>query len=265
MTVELAHTRTPGPHPDAPTVVLLGSLGSNRSMWDPQVGALARHAHVLTVDARGHGVSPVPPGPYRIEDLGADVLALLDALDLDRVHVVGLSMGGAMAQWLAIHHPARIETMTLLCTAAKFGDPADWTARADAVRAGGLASISSAVVGRWFTGALAARDPELVARHVAMIEGTPDEGYALCCDALAAWDSRADLGRISAPTTVIAGHDDPATPPAMLAELADGIANAELIVLDPAAHLANVEQPEAVTRTVLGRIGADVRGITAPS
>ncbi|GGG02312.1 3-oxoadipate enol-lactonase [Rhodococcoides trifolii] len=264
MTVDLSFDFTPArTEGSAPTVVFLGSLGSNRSMWDPQIGPVSRAADVLAVDLRGHGRSPAPDGPYTVDDLGSDVIALLDSRQLDRVHVVGLSMGGAVAQWLAIHHPGRVDTLTLLCTAARFGDSSAWTDRAATVRANGVESIASAVVDRWFSSALATRDPELVARNRAMIAATDDEGYAACCDALSHWDSRADLARISAPTVVIAGDEDPSTPPDTVEVIADGIAGAEFHVLSPAAHLANIEQAGAVTRLILGQIGgtAHARGM----
>ncbi|OZD04345.1 3-oxoadipate enol-lactone hydrolase [Rhodococcus sp. 06-235-1A] len=257
MTVALAHERTEGPRPDAETVVLIGSLGSDRSMWNPQIGPLSASAHVVAIDLRGHGASPVPPGPYSVAELAEDVLALLDSLDLERVHIVGLSLGGAVSQWIAIHRPERVRTLTLLCTSAKFGEPAQWLDRAATVRASGTASLADAVLDRWFTPELAARDTDLVDRHRQMIVETSDEGYASCCEALSNWDSRADLGRISAPTLVIAGRQDPSTTPEDLKLIADGVAGSSLEVLDPAAHLANVEQSGRITAAIAAHIGAD--------
>ncbi|WP_280421033.1 3-oxoadipate enol-lactonase [Nocardia carnea] len=252
--VELS-CRAAGPETAASTVVLLGSLGSNRSMWDPQVAALSADHQVLAVDLRGHGDSPTGTGDYTVAGLAADVLALLDRLGRDRIHLVGLSLGGAVAQWIAAHHPDRVRTLTLLCTAAKFGTPQSWLDRAAAVRADGTASIAEAVVGRWFTAGLADRDPELIARSRTMVETTTDEGYAACCVALAHFDGRADLARITAPTLVIAGAQDPATTPDDMRVLADGIANSTLHVLDPAAHLASVEQAGPVTSLITAHIG----------
>lgn len=253
-TVELSY-RAAGPATAASTVVLLGSLGSNRSMWDPQVAALCADHEVLAVDLRGHGESPTGTGDYTIAGLAADVLALLDRRGRDRVHLVGLSLGGAVAQWIAARHPARVRTLTLLCTAAKFGAAQGWLDRAAAVRADGTASLAEAVVGRWFTAGLAGRDPELIARSRAMVEATTDEGYAGCCVALAHFDSRADLARITAPTLVIAGAQDPATTPDDMRILADGIADSTLHILDPAAHLASVEQAGPVTSLITAHIG----------
>ncbi|GAA1091479.1 bifunctional 3-oxoadipate enol-lactonase/4-carboxymuconolactone decarboxylase PcaDC [Tsukamurella spumae] len=254
--LRLAHDVIPARsgHADAPVVVFLGSLGSTRQMWQPQVAALSGGATVVTIDHRGHGDSPVAPGPYAVAELAADVLALLDDLDASAVHLVGLSLGGALAQWIAVHRPDRVLTLTLLCTAARFGEPAGWWERAAAVRADGTESIADAVVSRWFTPALAERDPELVARSRAMVAGTSDEGYAGCCEALAEWDSRTDLGRITAPTLVIAGAQDPATGPETMRTLAEGIVGARMVTVDPGAHLANVEQAGRVTQLIRDHI-----------
>lgn len=253
MTVTLHHERHGDP--TAPTVLLLGSLGSDLSMWRPQIDALAATRHVVAVDHRGHGSSPAPQGPYTVDELGADIVTLLDSLELDTVDHVGLSLGGAVGQWLAAHHPDRIRTLTLLCTSAAFVPAQPWYDRAATVRADGLASIADAIVSRWFSPDRAERDPDLVARHVEMVKGTTDEGYAGCCEALATWDGRDDLARITAPTLVIAGEQDPATPPSAMRALADGIAGAEFHVVGPAAHLANVEQPELVTDLIAAHLG----------
>lgn len=257
MTVTLAYDRTEGPVSDATTVVLIGSLGSNRSMWNPQIAALSAVAHVVALDLRGHGDSPVASGPCSVADLGADVVALMDSLDLDRAHVVGLSIGGAIAQWLAIHRPERIRTLTLMCTSAKFGESAQWRERAAAARRDGSASLADAVVERWFTPELAARDGDLIERCRAMISATKDEGYAGCCDALSQWDSRAELTGITAPTLVIAGAQDPSTTPDDLKLIADAISGATMLVLEPAAHLANIEQADRVNGAVAAHIRSE--------
>jgi 3-oxoadipate enol-lactonase/4-carboxymuconolactone decarboxylase len=254
MTVDLYYERHGDP--TAPPVLLLGSLGSDLHMWDPQIRALSARAHVIAVDHRGHGGSPAPAGPYTMADLGGDVIALLDTLGLEAVHFVGLSLGGAVGQWLAAHHPQRVQTLAVMCTAAHFAPAQPWLDRAATVRADGVASIARSVVERWFTPELAQRDPGLVARHVAMVSGTDDEGYAACCEALAHWDGRADLARIVAPTLVIAAQQDGPTPPSTLQSIADGVAGAEFHVLSPGAHLANVEQAGAVTRLLEAHIAA---------
>ncbi|TSE01576.1 3-oxoadipate enol-lactonase [Skermania sp. ID1734] len=238
-----------GPRSGTP-IVLIGSLGSTRSMWDPQVESLACEHDVVAIDLPGHGESPLPPVGSTIATFGSEVLALLDELALEAAHVVGLSLGGAIAQWLASHTPDRLSSLTLLCTAARFGEPQGWLDRAAFVRANGTAALAAAVVDRWFSAGLAANDQDLIARSRAMVADTDNEGYARCCEALAAWDGRGDLGRITAPTLVIAGGQDPATTPADLATIADAIPNAKLHILDPGAHLVNVEQPEHVSKLI---------------
>ncbi|WP_036520197.1 3-oxoadipate enol-lactonase [Nocardia sp. 348MFTsu5.1] len=247
MSVQLGHVVS-GTDDSAQTVVLLGSLGSTSAMWDPQRQALADDGfRVIAMDLRGHGDSPTPPGPYSVAELADDVIATLDSLGVSAFHVVGLSLGGAVAQQLAISYPARVTTLALLCTAAKFGEPDGWFDRAATVRAQGTAAIADAVVARWFTMDLAGSDTLLVHAALDMVTGTDDEGYAACCDALAHWDSRDDLAAIGAPTLAIAGAQDPSTPPATLQVLVDGIAGSRLEILDPGAHLVNQEQPTAVS------------------
>lgn len=241
---------------NAPVVVLLGSLGSDHSMWDAQVRDLSRDHRVIAVDHRGHGASEVVPGPCTIADLAGDVLALLDALDVDRFHVAGLSLGGAVSQWLAVHESAQVRSAVLMCTAAKFGEPSAWLERAATVRADGTAAVADAVAARWVTPARAEREPELLASLRAMVVATPAEGYASCCDALSGWDGRADLARIACPTTVVAGDEDPSTPPEVLREIADGVAGSEFVLLSPAAHVPAVESPERVTEVLRAHLAA---------
>jgi 3-oxoadipate enol-lactonase len=248
VTVALHHAVT-GPA-DAPPLVLAGSLGSTLAMWDPQLDALSQRFRVVRIDHRGHGGSPVPPGPYRVADLAGDVLALLDALGLPRVAWCGLSLGGVVGQHLATEAPERISRLVLACTSAHWPDGTVWSDRAAAVRAHGTASIADAVVQRWFTPDWAAAHPDVVAGAVAQVAGTSDEGYAGCCDALRAWDHRSRLGAVAAPTLVLAGAADPATPVEPHARtLAEGVPGARLEVLD-AAHLATVERAEQATALI---------------
>jgi 3-oxoadipate enol-lactonase/4-carboxymuconolactone decarboxylase len=235
--------------PAAPVVLLLGSLGSTLEMWDPQVPALAERFRVVRADARGHGRSPVPPGPYALDDLVDDAVALLDRLGVARAHVVGLSLGGMTALRLAAREPARVDRLALLCTSALLGPASGWTERAATVRAGGTQAVAEAVVDRWVT--LAGRSPELVLQLREMVSATPSEGYAACCEAIGAMDLRADLGRVRAPTLALAGAEDPSTPPEHLEAIAAGIGGARLLVVPGAAHLANVEQAEAVNAALL--------------
>ncbi|HEY7631195.1 MAG TPA: 3-oxoadipate enol-lactonase [Thermoleophilaceae bacterium] len=250
MSVELNH-RINGPY-DKPVVVFSNSLGASLDMWNPQVPALTTQFRVLRYDQRGHGDSPSPPGPYDFADLGQDVLDLLDRLELERVHFCGLSMGGATGMWLAINAPERIDRLVLMCTTAHFGNPEMWQERAATVRAEGTEVVADAGIGRWFTDGFREREPALMERFRAMIASQDDEGYAECCGALERVDLRDELSRIAADTLVIAGAQDPSTPPEPHAKLlAERIPSAQLEVLDPGAHLLNVERSEAVTELIL--------------
>jgi 3-oxoadipate enol-lactonase len=244
---------------DAPVVVLSNSLGATRGMWDPQVPALAERYRVVTYDTRGHGSSPAPPGPYTLDDLVDDVVALLEEVGAERAHVAGLSLGGMTAMRLAAREPGLVDRLALLCTSAKT-DPQGFLDRAAAARSGGTEPLAPVVVSRWLTPAYAAEHPDLVARLEAMIAGSDDEGYAACCEAIAQLDLREDLGRITAPTLVISGGEDPALPPEHQKLIADGIAGAELLTVSPGAHLANLEQPLRVTGALLGHFDAAAPG-----
>jgi 3-oxoadipate enol-lactonase len=240
---------------DAPVVVLSNSLGATRAMWDPQVPALAERYRVVTYDTRGHGESPAPPGPYTIDDLTDDLVALMDEVGAERAHVVGLSVGGMTGIRLAARNPERVDRLAVLCSSAK-PDPQGFLDRAAAVRSGGTAAIAPTVVGRWLTPAYAAEHPDLVARLEAMIATADDEGYAGCCEAIAGLDLRGDLGRITAPTLVVSALEDPALPPEHQQVIADGVPGAELLTVSPGAHLANFEQPLRITGALLGHLDA---------
>jgi 3-oxoadipate enol-lactonase len=257
MSVDVSYTEA-GPA-DAPVVVLSTSLGATRAMWDPQVAGLAERFRVITYDTRGHGLSPVPEGPYSIDDLVDDVVALLDRLGVERAHFAGLSLGGMTAMRLAAREPDRVHALALLCTSALLGPREGWVQRATVARTDGPGALAPTVVGRWFTPEFAAAEPDVVARMEAMIAGQPGEGYAACCEAIAALDLRADLPSITAPTLVISGWQDPATPPEHQRAIADAVPGAELLTVSPGAHLVNVEQALRVTGALLGHFDA-VRG-----
>ncbi|MFF0658969.1 MULTISPECIES: 3-oxoadipate enol-lactonase [Micromonospora] len=244
------HATLDGPT-GAPVLMLGSSLGTTGIMWEAQLSALATRFRVIRYDHLGHGRSAVPPGAYTIDLLGREVLALLDDLDVRRAHYAGLSLGGMVGMWLAAHAPERVDRLALLCTSASLGPPEGWRQRAATVRAHGLEAIADAVVARWFTPAFAESRPAVVAEHRTMLTATPAAGYASCCEAVATMDLSADLAQISAPTLVIAGADDPATPVAHSTRIVERITGARLAVLDQAAHLANVEQPEQVGTLLL--------------
>jgi 3-oxoadipate enol-lactonase len=251
--------------PGAPVLVLGNSLGTTRAVWEGQIPAFRRRFRLLRYEHRGHGGhgpdgdpsgSPAPPGPYSIAALGADVLALLDAHEIDRAAYCGISMGGMIGMWLAANAPHRISALGLCCTSAHFPSVQVWHERATTVRGGGMTAISGPVVARWFTPAFAAREPAVTAAFLADLERTDPAGYAGCCDALAAMDLRSSLGSIRAPTLVIAGAEDPATPPAHGAQVAAAIAGARLSVIRGAAHLAPVSAAGEVTAALLAHLHA---------
>jgi 3-oxoadipate enol-lactonase len=219
-------------------------------MWRPQVAPLTKSFRVIRVDHRGHGGSPVPPGPYRIADMAGDVLALLDELGLDRVAWCGLSMGGMIGMYLGSEAPERLTSLTLCCTSAHYPDPTVWSDRIAAVSSGGTAPIAETVVSRWFTPEWAAAHPDVMAEAAAMVAGTPDDGYVASCRALEVWDHRERLGAVTVPTLVIAGNADPSTPVEPHARtIVEGIPGARLEVLD-AAHLATIERPDEATALI---------------
>lgn len=244
---------------DAPVLVLSNSLGSALAMWDPQVPALAERFRVVRYDLRGHGASEVPAGPYAIDDLGGDLLALLDDLDVARAHLCGLSLGGLVSAWVAAHAPGRVDRLVLCCTTACFGPPQAWRDRAALVRAEGTGAVADVVVRRWFTPGWAASHPDRMAAMRGMVAATPPTGYAWCCEVVADTDLRPQLPAIAAPTLVIAAADDPAVSAAQAEELAAGIPAARLATVQDAAHLANVERPDEVTRLVLGHLTEEER------
>jgi 3-oxoadipate enol-lactonase len=251
--VDVAYT-VDGPA-GAPVVVLSNSLGATRGMWDPQVPPLAERYRVISYDTRGHGESPAPAGPYVLDDLVDDLVALLDEVGARRAHVVGLSLGGMTALRLAAREPHRVDRLAVMCTSAK-PEPQGFLDRAVAVRSGGTAPIAPTVVGRWLTPAYAAEHPDLVARLEAMIVAADDDGYAACCEVVAGIDLGEDLARITAPTLVVSGADDAALPPEHQRLIADGIAGAELLTVTPAAHLANLERTLEVTGALLAHLDA---------
>lgn len=249
----LHHTLS-GPD-DAPVLLLGASLGTNVRMWEAQL-PLAQSFRLLRFDHRGHGQSPAPRGPYELADLAGDVLELMDSLGIARASLCGLSLGGMVGMWLGAHAPERIERLVLLCTAAHMPPASAWRERAVAVRAAGSTEpVADAVVAGWLTPAFAAAQPQVRAELRAMLTASPADGYAWCCGAIERMDLRDDLKRITAPTLVISGADDPATPVQRQAMIAAAVPQARHEVVGPAAHLAAVERPEAVNHLIKEHLG----------
>ena len=254
MTVEVPH-KVDGPD-DAPVLVLSNSIGSTSAMWDPQMPALSERFRVVRYETRGHDGAPVPDGPYALDDLGGDVVALLDRLGVERAHFAGLSLGGMTGMWLGVNAPERIDRLALLCTSAMLARDVDWRARAKTVREEGTATIAEATVERWFTHAFIEARPDDAERWRATIAATPAEGYAGCCEAIAGMDLEDDIAAVRAPTLVIAGRQDPATPPPHGELIAQRIPGARFELVD-GAHLSNYERSDEVTGLLLSHLEAE--------
>lgn len=237
----------------APVLVLSNSLGTDLHMWDVQMPTLTRDFQVLRYDTRGHGQSLVTEGPYSIEQLGRDVLALLDALDIAKAHFCGLSMGGLIGQWLALNAPERIARLVLCNTAAKIGTPEVWNPRIETVLAGGaqaMRDLRDASISRWFTAGFAAAQPQQVEPIVDMLAQTSPEGYAANCAAVRDADFRELIAGIQSPTLIVCGSHDPVTTVENGGFMQQRITGAQVVELH-AAHLSNVEAGDAFTQALL--------------
>lgn len=231
---------------DAPALLFLNSVGCDRSLWDAQVVALSDRFRCIVFDARGHGASDAPDGEYTVAQLADDAAAVLDAAEVERAHVCGLSLGGLTAQQLALSAPGRVLSLALANTASRIGSVESWTARRELVLAEGLEAIADAAMERFFSDRFRAANPDIVAEWRLRLAASSVTGYAGCCSALRDADLTAGLSRIAAPTLVIGGEFDVSTPPDQAAALAAGIKGAKLEIL-PAAHLSNLEQADAFT------------------
>jgi 3-oxoadipate enol-lactonase len=242
----MTHHVLEGPE-DAPVLLFASSLGTTHAMWDPQAEALKDGFRVLRYDHRGHGESPAPPGPYTIDDLAGDALALLDRLGIERATFVGLSIGGAVAITAALRAPQRFERLVLASTAAHLPPPEQWKERAATVRAQGVEAVADATLERWLT----PEAPKEAREHLqAMLLSTPREGYAACCEALGGYDARNRLGELTMPVLAVAGADDPTTPPAALQAIVDEVPDGRLHVIDRARHISSLERPEEFNRVL---------------
>jgi 3-oxoadipate enol-lactonase/4-carboxymuconolactone decarboxylase len=237
---------------DAPPLVLGPSLGTSLAVWDPSIVELCRTHRVLRYDLPGHGGAPAA-GADTIAALAASVLELADSYGIRRFAYAGVSLGGAIGAYLAVHHPDQVASLTMVCSSARFGEPQAWSQRAALVREQGTAALADTIPVRWFTPTF--RDTPRAVALKADLVAADAEGYAECCDALAGYDLRTALGQITAPTLVVAGREDAATPPGHSRELVDGIPDATLIEVAGAAHLANVERADTVTAALARHLG----------
>ena len=244
------HYRVEG-REDAPWLILFKSLGVTLDMWAPQMPTLRQHFRVLRYDMRGHGLSSIPSGPYTIDQIGNDVIALMDGLGIARAHFCGLSMGGVVGIWLGIHQPSRVDYLVLSNTSARIGTPESWNARIDKVNSEGMASVVPAVIDRWFTPDFQQRVPQQVEQVRRMLQNTDPTGYTANCAAVRDMDLRDALSTIKAPTLVIVGKHDMVTTPQDGKRVAERIAGVRFVELN-AAHLSNWEMADAFTEEVVG-------------
>ncbi|MFT4192612.1 MAG: 3-oxoadipate enol-lactonase [Comamonas sp.] len=239
---------------EAPVLVFSNSLGTTLEMWEQQARALRETYRVLCYDTRGHGGSVCSAGPYRFAQLGHDVLAILDALEIDRAHFCGISMGGLTGLWLGVHAGARLRSIAVCNSAARIGEAPAWLARAAMVREQGpkgMRSLADSAPTRWFTEAFMAAQPTVVRQAQEWIAGIAPEGYASCCEALAVEDLRPALAGIAVPTLLIAGTHDPVTTVADAEAMQAAISAAEMACV-PASHLSNLEAPDAFLEALGG-------------
>jgi len=236
---------------DAPVLILSNSLGTTHRMWDDQVKPFTQHFRLVRYDRRGHGQSGSPPGPYTMERLGRDVVAVIDALGIKKINWCGLSMGGMVGMWLGANVPDRINRLILSNTSAYYADKTPWNDRIKTVREKGLKSIVNGNMERWFTKDFRERAPQALARMSEMFLSTPLEGYVGCCEAVRDMDHRDILPKVSVPTLVIAGRHDPATTVEAGEFIRSRIPGAAMTLID-AAHISNIEQPHDYADIVLG-------------
>ena len=232
---------------DAPVVILSHSLSSSMVMWSPQIDSLEPHFRVLRYDIRGQGGSEVTKGPYTLKLLGEDAIGLIDVLRIDKVHWVGLSMGGMIGQCVALDHPDRLKTLSLCDTGAIIADEAQpiWQERIDATRKKGMQSQVEATMERWFTPSYLSRNPQMLALIRRQFLATSVEGYLGCIEAIRKLNYLDRLSEIKIPTLIMVGEDDPGTPVSASEAMHQRLSNSRLVVLSSARHLSNVEQPEA--------------------
>ncbi|MDB5505536.1 MAG: pcaD [Devosia sp.] len=255
----IVHFRDEGPS-DALAIVFVNSLGTDLRIWDGVVERLRDEFRIITYDKRGHGLSAVPPAPYRLDELSADLLDLADHLGLDRFVLVGVSVGGMVALRLAIDYPKRLIAVIACDTAAKIGDDVAWNARIDAVRPFGMDAIADAVLLRWFPQSIrAGRDTEISGWRNLLLR-TPVEGYAGTCAALRDADLSHELGGIAVPVLVVVGREDASTPVELVRATAERIPNARFEIIDRAGHIPSIDQPEALARLIVQHVAehADV-------
>ena len=236
---------------DKPALLFANSLGSDLRIWDDLAARLAGSYHLIRYDLRGHGLSEAPLPPYSASDLAGDVVAILDRLDIHQAIVCGVSVGGLIAQAVAINHRERVRALVLSDTGAKIATAEAWQQRIDKVRAEGVESLVQMTMERWFSAGFRARCPANVRGYSLMLRQSSADGYIGVCAALRDTDFRAAVGRIKQPILVLCGAEDIATPPELGRELAGLVPGAQFSLIDKAAHLPCIEQPDAVAERMM--------------
>lgn len=232
-----------------PAIIFSNSLGTNYGMWQPQINHFQNDFFVICYDTRGHGASSAPKGPYTLEQLGQDVVNLLDHLDIEKTVFCGISMGGLTGQWLAIHKAKHFNKVIVCNTAAKIGQEQAWNERAALVREQGLQPIASTAAGRWFTEKFIQDNAAEVEKLQNSLAAGSAEGYASCCEALAKADLRKQLKDIAVPVLVVAGQQDPVTTVADGQFMVNQIKNSALFEIN-ASHISNIECPDEFNQAV---------------
>lgn len=228
---------------NAPVILFCNSLGTNLHMWDEQIASLTNTFRVVRYDRRGHGQSTASSVPFTIEDLGKDVLALIEHLALGKVHFCGLSIGGLVGQWLGINASHKLHSLTICASAAKIGTAEAWLERAKMVREQGLSPLLEGTEQRWFTPEFTQKNPQVKTAILNEFLETSAEGYAQCCEALATADFNADLFKIKVPTLCIYGDDDPVCPASDLIHIARNVQKGQDLGI-PGRHIFNLESAE---------------------
>jgi 3-oxoadipate enol-lactonase len=241
--------------PGAQPLVLVHSAGADHRMWDGNLPALGRRFRLIRYDLRGHGGSDVPPPPYNLDDLGGDLVGLLDALDFATTHIAGGSLGGLVALWLAARHPERVDRAVFAGTAARIGTPETWEQRADAVRRGGMEAVVEVVMARFFSARFRRDRADVVARFVDVLRRQSADGYVGTCLALRDADLRGEVERVRAPSLILVGSEDVSTPPSDAEFLRHSIAGSRTLLLDGVGHLCTVERPDVFEDIVEHLIG----------
>jgi 3-oxoadipate enol-lactonase len=241
--------RSDGPA-EAPVLLLSNSLGTSMDLWAPQIAAFVSHFRVLRYDSRGHGRSDVPIGAYSLDMLGRDVVDLLDALGIERVHFCGISKGGMVGQWLGVFAAQRIGRLVLSNTASLIGTPPAWQKRILDTQLGGMGLIADGILQRWFTPSFLQSSRDIVETVLSRLLATDPAGYAGCCAAIRDADFRPIVSLITQPTLIVCGQHDIATTSVEASELAARISGSALVQLD-ASHLSNVECPTGFNESVL--------------